>query len=306
MKPAERPVVISPRFARAEELTGRARIADELGVDQIWLEQQPDQRDATIVASAYLTAAPSATVGTAVLPAYTRHPVAAAQAALTLSDFSDGRFILGLGYSHQFINEYVLGYKQGPPIAVMREYLKIVKGMINEGSVIHEGEHFTARAHYVGPRNRVPIFLAALRPQMIRLAVEHCDGTVLWLCTHRFVRECVTPVVEKACVEFGKDPKDFQVVTMLPAYTGEHAQIALEQFSQTVKAYRLIPYYRYVLEAHGGIEPEQLCLIGTEDHIRTRMDQFREAGCTPIVSPLGDSFEEFAAAVIAAYGEKAG
>jgi 5,10-methylenetetrahydromethanopterin reductase len=297
-------VVISPRFALAEELTGRARIAHELGVDQIWLEQQPDQRDATIVASAYLSTAPSATVGTAVLPVYTRHPVAAAQAALTLSDFSGGRFVLGLGYSHQFINEYVLGYQQGPPIAVMREYLKIVKGLINEGSIIHEGKYFTARAHYVGPRNPVPVFLAALRPQMIRLAVEQCDGIVLWLCTPRFVRERVTPVVQAACAEFGKDPEQFQVVTMLPTYTGEFAHLALEQFSQTVKAYRLIPYYRYVLEAHGGIDAEQLCLIGSEDHIRGRMAEFREAGCTPIVSPLGDSFEEFAAAVTAAYGPK--
>ncbi|HEX5598180.1 MAG TPA: LLM class flavin-dependent oxidoreductase [Micromonosporaceae bacterium] len=306
MKPAQRPVVISPRFALADELTGRARIAEELGVDQIWLEQQPDQRDATIVAANYLQCAPSASVGTSVLPVYTRHPVSTAQAALTLADFSGGRFMLGLGFSHQFINEYVLGYQQGPPIAVMREYLKIVKGMMSEGSIIFEGKYFTARAHYVGTLSPVPLYLAALRPQMIRLAVTECDGIVLWLCTPRFVRERITPVVERVCAEVGKDPKDFRVITMLPTYTGENAKIALDQFSQTVRAYRLIPYYRYVLEAYGDIDAEQLCLIGSEAHIRERMAEFRDAGCTPIVSPLGDTFDEFAEAVLAAYGPKSG
>ena len=71
----------------------------------------------------------------------------------------------------------------------------------------------------------------ALRPQMIRLAVECCDGIVLWLCTPRFVREQVTPHVERACSDFDKDPKEFQVITVLPTYTGEHADQAFTQFS---------------------------------------------------------------------------
>lgn len=305
MKPAQRPVVIYPRFAHADELLDNVRLAATLGVDQIWLPQEPDQRDATVTANGYLHAAPNATVGTAVLPVYPRHPVAMAQAALTLADFSDGRFILGLGYSHKFINEYMLGYEQGPPIGVMREYLAIVRGLIRDGSIAYEGRHFTARAQYAGFRHPVPVFLAALRPQMIRLAVEHGDGIVLWLCTPRFVRERITPHVEKACVEFGKDPADFQVVTVLPTHTGADADQALARFSQTVKAYRLIPYYRGVLEAYGDIDPEQLSLIGTEEHIRARMQEFREAGCTPVIAPSADTPEQFTAAVLAAYGEQA-
>ena len=302
MKPAERPIVISPRFGLVEELTGRAEIAESLGVDQIWLEQQPDQRDSLVVAAAYLTHAPSATVGTAVLPVYTRHPASMAQAALSLADLSGGRFILGLGYSHQFINEYVLGLRQGPPIAVMREYLKIVTGLIDTGTVMSEGQYFTARMHYVGTRTTTPLVLAGLRPHMIRLAVEFCEGLVLWLCTPRYIAERVTPIVEQACADFGKDPADFQVISLLPTYTGVNAGKALEQFSQTVRAYRLIPHYRYVMEAYGEVDAADLCMIGTADYIQDRMAAFRDAGSTPIVSPLGDSFEEFADAIVAAYG----
>jgi 5,10-methylenetetrahydromethanopterin reductase len=306
VKPAQRPIVISPRFGLVEELTGRAEIAESLAVDEIWLEQQPDQRDSLVVAGAYLTHAPSATVGTAVLPVYTRHPASMAQAALTLADISDGRFVLGLGYSHQFINEYVLGHRQGPPIAVMREYLKIVTTLIDTGSVMREGQHFTARMHYVGTRRPTPLVLAGLRPQMIRLAVEFGEGLVLWLCTPRYIAERVTPVVERACAEFGKDPAQFRVISLLPTYTGEHAAKALEQFSQTVRAYRLIPHYRYVMEAYGEVDPAHLCMIGSADYIQERMAAFRAAGSTPVVSPLGDSFEEFSDAVIAAYGPPPG
>jgi 5,10-methylenetetrahydromethanopterin reductase len=301
VKPAQRPIVVSPRITLASDLMDRARVADELGVDQIWLEQLPDQRDATIVAAAFLQTARSAMVGAAILPIYTRHPVTTVQAALTLADLYGGRFLLGLGFSHHYVNEYVLGYRQGPPIAAMREYLRIVKGLLAGGSVTSEGQHFTARARYAATRRPTPLYLAALRPQMIRLAVEHCDGILLWLCTPRFVREQVAPVVEKACARFGKDPAEFQVMALLPAYAADDPRKAFEQVAQQFKAYRLIPYYRHVLEAYGPIDPEELCLFGSKDRIQSRMATFRDAGCTPAISPFGDSLEEFADTIAAAY-----
>src|SRR5882672_10095511 len=158
MKPARRPLMISPRYGSVGELTKRVQIADRLGVDQLWLEQQPDQRDALVVAAAYLNAAPTATVGTAVLPIYARHPVAMAQAAATLTEFSGGRFILGLGLGHRFINEFVLGYQQGPPIVTMREYLSIVRSLLADGVASTEGRTFTARSRYSSPHQPVPIY----------------------------------------------------------------------------------------------------------------------------------------------------
>lgn len=301
VKPPQRPISISPRFSSAAGLTGLARIAGELGADQIWLDQLPDQRDATIVAGSFLQTAPSALVGTAVLPIYARHPVSMAQAALTLSDFSDGRFALGLGYSHLFINEYVLGCQPGPPIAAMREYLKIVKDLIDEGSATREGKYFTGRARYAAPRKPVPLFLAALRPQMIRLAVEHCDGILLWLVTPRYIRERVTPVVAEACDKFGKDPGEFQVLTFLPTYVSDEPTEAFDEVVQHLKSYRLLPYYRYVLEAYGDVDFAEFTMFGTKDYIRARMEAYREAGTTPVVAPVSDSREEFADAITAAF-----
>jgi 5,10-methylenetetrahydromethanopterin reductase len=302
MKPAQRPLLISPRQSTASQLTSRCQIAEQLGVDQLWLAQQPDERDATVTANTYLTAAPTVTVGTAVLPMYARHPVAMAQAAATLSEFSGGRFILGVGISHRFVNEYVLGYQQGPPIAVAREYLKIVRTLLGEGVVSFEGRFFTAHAQYVEPLTPTPLFLAALRPQMIRLGVEQCDGIVLFMCTARYVRERVMPAVREACAAAGKDEEEFSVIALLPSYCGSRAADLAVTFRQSAEAYRLLPYYRYVLDAFGAPAPDELSLIGTREQIQSRMAEYRDAGCIPVPSPMGDTDEEFTQTVEAAYG----
>ncbi|MEU7748177.1 LLM class flavin-dependent oxidoreductase [Nonomuraea sp. NPDC049158] len=301
MTSAQRPLMISPRFLDPAELTTRVQLAERLGVDQLWLEQQPDQRDATLMAATYLNAAPAMTVGTAVLPIYARHPVSMAQSAATLAELSRGRFILGLGYSHQFINEYVLGYKQGPPIAVMREYLSIVRDLTNAGAASVEGRYFTARSQYADPYQPVPIYLAALRPQMIRLAVEFGQGIVIWLCSARYVREQVMPVVREACAALGKREEDFTVLTILPAYTGDDLVEQTNRWEKTTASYRMLPYYRHVLDAYGKPEPGELSLIGTREQVQERLAQFRDAGCVPAPSPMPGTEQEFIQTVEAAY-----
>lgn len=300
---ARRPLVVSPRYFSAGELIKRVQTADQLGVDEIWLEQQPDQRDATIFAAAFLNAAPTLTVGTAVLPVYARHPVAMAQSAASLAEVSGGRYLLGLGYSHQFINEFVLGYKQGPPIRVMREYLSIVRELIATGSVDWDGDVFTAHAQYTSPRRPVPFHLAALRPQMIRLAVEFCDGILLSLCSPRYIREHVMPVVHEACAEFGKSPDEFRVRTNIPAYAGSDVADQRALWAKNVTSYRMLPYYRYVLERDGKHDPDVLSLIGSREQIQDRLGEYRESGCVPVPQPVGGASEdEFVQTVEACYG----
>jgi F420-dependent oxidoreductase-like protein len=296
------PIMISPRYHSIGELTKRVQIAERLGVDQIWVEQQPDMRDATVAAAAYLNAAPSVSVGTAVLPVYARHPVGMAQSAATLAEVSNGRYNLGLGYSHGFINEYVLGRKPGPAIAVMREYLTIVKNLLSEGTVDVDGQHFTAHAQYVNDRPKVPIYLAALRPQMIRLAVELGDGIIVWLASRRYLAEQVMPIVRKACADFNRDESTFSVLTILPAYTGDDIDEVRANWARNAKSYRMLPYYRHVLDAFGPFDPDENSLIGTEEHVAERLAAFRDLGCVPIPSPMAETGEQFLETLTAVYG----
>lgn len=302
MPPARRPINISTAESTFDDLRAKVALAADLGCDQIWLEQQPGERDALIAAAEYLRIAPDAQVGTGVLPIYERHPVAVAAAALTLGEASGGRFALGLGYSHFFVNDYVLGQKQGPPLVAMREYLVIVRSLLETGTANEEGHHFTAHARYRPPRPRVPLVLAALRPGMIRLAAEYADAILLWLCPTRYIKDRIMPAVYRACEEVGRDPAELPVIAPVSSYVGPRQDEVSAAFFRTLDAYRLIPVYRQVMEYGGPYDPHELSIIGTKSRAQDRIDEYRAAGVTPAVSPLGNTLEEFHETVVAAYG----
>jgi 5,10-methylenetetrahydromethanopterin reductase len=302
MTPAQRPINISTAESTFDDILARVALGAELGCDQIWLEQQPDERDALIAAAEYLRVAPNAQVGTGVLPIYARHPVSAATAAMTLGEASGGRFALGLGYSHYFVNDYILGQKQGPPLVAMREYLAIVRSLLDTGIANEQGQHFTAHARYRPPRPKVPLVIAALRPGMIRLAAEYADGMLLWLCPTRYIKDRVMPAVYRACEEVGRDPAEFTVIAPISSYVGPRPDEVGAAFFRTLDAYRLIPLYRQVMEYGGPYDPHELSIIGDESYAQDRMEEYRAAGVTPAVSPLGDTLDEFRETVLAVYG----
>ena len=93
--------VFNPAVRTLDESVVRAMMAERLGFKSVWTTQLPDARDASLVLAAYANATERVTLGTGVLPIYTRHPTATAQMAATLDELSGGRFILGIGVSHK-------------------------------------------------------------------------------------------------------------------------------------------------------------------------------------------------------------
>jgi len=182
------------RTATTVELSGEvgevvdfAVEAEKLGLDICW------------VAEAWGADAPSALgfiaartqrmlLGSGVLQVGTRSPVAVAQTAITLSNLSGGRFLLGLGASGPQVIEGLHGVSFSRPLARMRETVEIVRQVFAGGKVSYSGTQFqiprpgeavpmrlsTAAEH------AIPIYLAALSPAMLRLTGEIADG---WLGT---------------------------------------------------------------------------------------------------------------------------
>src|SRR5207244_10484053 len=94
-----------------------ARRAEALGYDSVWVTHGSG-RDSFLVLAAYGAATTRLGLGNGVVPIYPRHPVAMAQAALTLSEMSGGRFRLGIGVSHKVSMESSLGITLREPLAV--------------------------------------------------------------------------------------------------------------------------------------------------------------------------------------------
>jgi F420-dependent oxidoreductase-like protein len=162
--------------------------AEKLGLDVCW------------VAEAWGSDAPSALgylaarterilLGSGILQVGVRSPVMVAQTAITLSNLSGGRFLLGLGASGPQVIEGLHGVSFSRPLARLSETVDIVRQVFAGGRVSHSGKQFhiplpggegVPMRLSIRPEHPIPIYLAALSPAMLRLTGRVADG---WLGT---------------------------------------------------------------------------------------------------------------------------
>lgn len=137
-----------------------ARRVEALGYGALWI---PDAfgRDPLVHAGWLLAHTTRLVVATGIVNIHLRDPIATAMAARTLHEQSGGRFLLGLGVSHETAMKPMLGRPYPPPLATMRAYLDAM-----------------AKAPWSGPTldGEPPIVLAALGPKMLALAGERTRG----------------------------------------------------------------------------------------------------------------------------------
>ncbi len=277
----------------------RVRHVEQLGYHSVWSSQLPNARDTALVLAAYAQATDRVRLGTAVLPIYTRHPTQMAQMAMTLDELSGGRFILGLGISHQVTVENMWGLRLEQPVQAMREYVTILRETFSTGAASFDGRHFTAHWSYGAPRNEhLPIVLAALGERMLELAGEYADGVALWMCSPGYVRDTVIPAVRRGRERADRTLEGFEIVAAVPVCLAADAKRARDAFRATVERYAALPFYRRMMESSGfrrELEAgeisdrmlDELAGIGDRDAIHEILARYRAAGVTlASVGPL--------------------
>ena len=164
----------SPVDAYVEEL---ARLRDE-GFPRVWTAQLPYEPDLLVTLAVALREVPEIAVGTGVLPIQVEHPMAMAQRALTVSLVSGGRLTLGLGLSHRAVTERVWGVPWDRPIRRMGEYLDGLLPLLDGRKADAAGDTATTRGSLRIDAPRPEVYIAALGPQLLRLAGRRTSGTV--------------------------------------------------------------------------------------------------------------------------------
>ncbi|HEY4915148.1 MAG TPA: LLM class flavin-dependent oxidoreductase [Candidatus Dormibacteraeota bacterium] len=283
-----------------DESVARAKAAERLGYESVWLTQLPNARDAALVLAEYAHATQRVGFGTGILPIYTRHPTAMVQMAATLDELSGGRFILGIGISHKVTVESMWGLRLDSPVDAMREYLDILRTSLRDGGCSIDGKYFSAHWAYSGPRRaEMPIMISALNPRMLDLAGEMADGVILWMCSPAYIRDHVIPAVTAGRRKAGKDLEGFEIVAAVPVCLTSDRAGGQEVFRQTVERYSNLPYYRKMMDASGFASQlaagevseamlDELSGIGDERHVRGAISRYREAGVTlPGAGPFG-------------------
>ena len=253
--------------------------------------------------AAYAAATTRVGLGNGVVPIYPRHPVAMAQAASTLNEVSGGRFRLGIGVSHKNAMEAMLGLRLVEPLAIMREYVAVLRGALGAGSEF-EGRHYRVRWSLALPKRppAPPIYLAALSVKMLELAGEIADGVILWLCPPAYVRDVALPALERGRRRAGKPLTGFEIVAAVPLAVTDDRAAAMAAFRAELTRYVEQPFYRAMLQAAGlgdGVAAfdrdrrvpdalaEALGGIGDARAARAYVEAYRKAGVTlPAVRPI--------------------
>ena len=300
-------------ISTGRSLTGaieRVKLAESLGYESVYVTHIAGRESLTVL-TAYAMATSRIKVGTGVVPIYTRTPATMAQTAATIDELSDGRLILGLGVSHRPVVEGWHGQSIDHPVAEMREYAGIVRAILR-GEDPPQGEKWRTGFHLVGldPRPRLPVYVAALSPAMLRLAGEIADGVLLWLCSPQYIRDVVVPEVTAGRERAGKSLEGFDIVPAVPAALTDDRDGAYAAMRRDLVPYFGLPFYRAMIERSGfGADIErfdaaggdfdamqqavsndfldQLTAVGDEAGVRAGVDRYRHAGATtPSIGPI--------------------
>ena len=226
---------------------------------------------------------PGIDVGTAVVPTYPRHPAVLAQQARTVAAAVDGRLVLGIGLSHRIVIEDMYGYDFTKPILHMREYLAVLLPLLDGQPVSFDGVTVRANIGLTTPSTgRVPVVVAALGPQMLRLAGEQTDGTVLWMTGPATVRDHIVPVITAAAEAAGRPGP--RVVCILPVCVTDDPDGARERAGKVFAIYGELPSYRAMLDREGAAGPADVAIVGDEDAVGAQLGALRDAGVTDFVA----------------------
>ena len=159
-----------------------ARVAASMDYQSLWTVEATGT-DAFTLLGAVAAATPGMGLGTGIVPIQLRTPPLAAMSAATLQALSpDAEVWLGLGVSAPAILRQHGEPTADRPVAMMREYVALLRECLSGESVTFEGDFWQVRRFRLGVRlaeRRPKIVLGALNPRMLRLAGEVADGVLL-------------------------------------------------------------------------------------------------------------------------------
>ncbi|MEG3599168.1 MAG: LLM class F420-dependent oxidoreductase [Actinomycetota bacterium] len=276
-----------------DELENSLREAAEQGFPSYWMPQIFGMDALTAIAVAAKNV-PNIRVGTSVVPTYPRHPMVLAQQALTTQSVIGGRLELGIGLSHQPVVEGMWGISFDKPVRHMSDYLSILTPLLNDRRVSFKGESVIGRGEITPPpADAPPVLVAALGPQMLRLAGRLADGTITWMTGPETIRTLTAPTISEAAEEAGRPAP--QVAMGLPVCVTSDVDAARERADRDYAIYGQLPSYRAMLDREGAATPADVAIIGDAGEVADRLRALADCGVTTFAASAFGSSDELAA-----------
>jgi 5,10-methylenetetrahydromethanopterin reductase len=224
-------------------------------------------------------------LGTAVVPTYPRHPIAMAQQALTAGVAANGRFTLGLGLSHKLVIEDLMGMSYAAPVRHMREYLSVLQDLLAGRPSKFAGQEYRVNLGLQVPGAKpVPVLVAALGEQMLRLCGRLADGTILWMTGPKTIAQHVAPTLFAAAKEAGRPQP--RIVANLPIALTNAPDAAREWVGRNFAIYGSLPSYRAMLDREGAAGPADVTLAGDEKALDAALGRLRDLGVSDFAGAI--------------------
>ncbi|MFL6118927.1 TIGR03564 family F420-dependent LLM class oxidoreductase [Actinophytocola sp.] len=258
-----------------------AREAAAAGIPAAWLGQRFDL-DAITLAGIVGREVPELAVGTSVVPIFARHPILVASQAQTAQAAASGRLTLGLGIGAEAFVEPVFGVPFELPIRRLREFLTALRSIVDTGTVDFVGEAIIARTPMpatVPGGSPLPVLVAAMAPQALRVTGELADGTLTNLAGPKALAEHIVPTITAA----GAGRPAPRIVAALPAVVTADVEAARAAGAAATAFYQRIPSYQRVIELSGVSEAAELVAIGDEETVAAEVRRYFDAGATEVV-----------------------
>lgn len=276
-------ILAEPANGSTDDLVTSMRAIADAGLSSAWITDPIWGIDGLAALGMAAREVPGLEVGTAVMPAYFRHPVTVAREAITIDIATGGRFALGLGVSHESMIDGMLHLRYDKPVRYLREYLEIVTPLLRDGRVSYLGETLSADVEVgIRPTGPLPVLLAAMGERMLKLAGSHADGTIVWMTGPKTLENHVVPRITEAAEEAGR-PKP-RIVCMLPVGITDNPAGAREITSQVLSLYSTLPAYRAMLDREGASGPGDVAIFGDADQIRGEIQALAAIGVTDFLA----------------------
>lgn len=261
-------VTIPNRTVPYERLGEYGRKADEAGFHSAWDYHM--WRDPYCMLTQWAANSERMLLGTGIAMAFGRSPMETACAAHDVDEISGGRMLLGLATGVPEVLQSFHSTDASHPIGRMSEYIDVLRlawqFLKTADADVYEGKYYSFTpppySYYdvkEGGRDRIPVYLAALGPQMLRLAGAKADGWIGYLATPRFVNEVVLPGLAEGAAQSGRDVGELDVAAEIITSIAPDREVAMHRARLHVGTYLSHPVSDAVVKLH-DLEEEQMQL----------------------------------------------
>jgi 5,10-methylenetetrahydromethanopterin reductase len=216
-----------------------AQLAEAAGFDQFWVSHDLFLRSAPVILTAVAASTSRIQIGTCILNPYTINPAELAMFAATLDEYSQGRFLLGLGAGAGSFLKWV-GLEQSKPLTAIRETITALRALLN-------GERHPTQGHFLNwtneaylrftpPRRHIPIYLGAMSLNMLRAIGEYADGGLPLLFPPEHYAN-VHPLIADGAKAAGRDLSEIDIAGCVWCSVSPDREAALDVIKEKIAYY---------------------------------------------------------------------